>query len=99
MNRSGTQRIPAGERPAVTSFDGQEEPCLAVVRSGAGDERATGRRAMLGDAAVPVEPVEQERLRGAVERAGGIGRDVIQILEKFYVNGQDAIPRPPPLSG
>jgi hypothetical protein len=76
----------------MTSVNGQKEPRLGVTRRGAGNEQPSGRRAMFGDAAVPFEPIEQERLRGAIERARGIGRDVMQILEKFYVNGQDAIP-------
>ena len=75
----------------MAALDRKEQPSPASTN----DERCSGWWAMLGDAAVPREPVEQERLRRPVEGARRIGFRGVQILEQFYINGQEAIPRSP----
>jgi acyl-CoA ligase (AMP-forming) (exosortase A-associated) len=50
---------------------------------------------MLGRQPEPVQPMEEDRLGGAVQAARGIALDLAKVIEQFYLDGQRAIPHQP----
>src|SRR5687768_10474378 len=77
------QRVEIGEGVAERMAEVEKQPGAAPAFASPQDEQLARRRAVSGEQAEPVEPVEQARLGGPVERAAGVVRHRVEILEKL----------------